>query len=165
MIVDTFTCGQAYALGPLWNRLLSDIQELLNREDKLAEGVYTLAESAVQGGVTASVKVYSPRERADSRYESHDRMADIQAVLEGDEYLEVTPLSGKEKETLHDKEQDLIFYASHPEGTRVHLVPGLFALIMPGEAHMPGVMAGSAKVRKLVVKIPAEKLQAPSGIR
>lgn len=165
MIVDTFACGRAYALGPLWDRLMPELLELIGRAGGLAEGVYPLAGGVENGGATATVKVDTLRERAEARYESHMRMADIQAVLEGDEYLEVLPLCGGETETENDAGRDLVFYARQPEGTRVHLVPGLFALILPGEAHMPGVKAGGGRVRKLVVKIPADRLQAPSCLR
>lgn len=165
MIVDTFACGQAYKLGPLWDKIMPELLELVSKGSELAEGRYPLAGGVENGGATATVKINTPKDRAEACYESHGRMADIQATLEGDEYLEMVPLHGGEEEKLNDDQRDLVLFTQQPDGTRVHLVPGLFALVMPGEAHMPGVKAGSSQVKKLVVKIPADKLQAPSCIR
>ena len=92
-------------------------------------------------------------------------MADIQAVLEGDEFIDVFSLHGGEKESMRDEERDLVFYAEKPENTvRVHLTPGMFALVTPGEAHMPCLKAHGERVRKLVVKIPVRELSVPSFV-
>ncbi len=162
MIVDAFACAQVYRLGSLWEKIVPELVELVGRGSELAEGSYLLAGGVENGGATATVRITATKERTEACYESHGRMADIQATLEGDEYLEMVPLHGGEEEKLNDGQRDLVFFSRQPEGTRVHLVPGLFALVMPGEAHMPGLKAGSSQVKKLVVKIPADKLQAPS---
>ena len=62
-------------------------------------------------------------------------------------------------------ERDLFFYKGKPEvpTVRFHLKPGLFALILPGEAHQPCMKANSGYARKMVIKIPADKLNAPKA--
>ena len=163
MIVDTFERSAAYSLGPLWDALLPDLMKLVSQGDALPEGRYLLAGGPEKGGVAASVESYEPKRESDARYEGHERMADIQTVLAGDEHLDMFFLRGGEKEAVRNEERDLVFYEEKPAfASRVHLTPGLFALVLPGEAHMPCLRASSARVKKLVVKIPAEALTAPS---
>ena len=98
-------------------------------------------------------------------YDTFILMADIQAVLSGDEYLDMFPLHGGEKESMRDDARDLVFYADKPEGvSRVRLIPGMFALVLPDEAHMPCQKASSGKVKKLVVKIPVKDLSVPGSM-
>lgn len=164
MIIDTFERGASYALGQLWDSLFPELTELVLKGGALPNGNYPLAGGPEHGGVMAIVSEYKARLEQNAQYESHDRMADIQLVLEGDEYLDMFPLQGHEKESLHDVQRDLVFYTDKPESAvRVHLKPGIFALLMPGEAHMPCVKACSARVKKLVVKIPADRLSAPAS--
>lgn len=159
MIVDTFEKGASYPLGSLWNELFVDLMKLVSRGASLPEGRYLLAGGPEKGGVAASVESYEPKKESEARYEGHERMADIQTVLEGDEYLDMFPLEGGERETLRDADRDLVFYAEKPAfAARVHLTPGLFALVLPGEAHMPCLRASSDRVKKLVVKIPVQAL-------
>jgi YhcH/YjgK/YiaL family protein len=165
MIAETLARGASYDLGALWAKIYPELLMLVKKGGQLPEGNYLLAGGPDAGGVAAKVEVYSPRQEADCRYESHERMADIQLVLEGDEFMEVFFLHGGEEESLHDAQRDLIFYTAKPQAAaKVHLVPGMFALLMPGEAHKPCMQAESTQVRKLVVKIPAESLKAPAGI-
>lgn len=163
MIVDTFERGALYPLGPLWKALFPDLLKLVSQGASLPEGRYLLAGGPERGGAAAAVECYEPKMASEARYEGHERMADIQTVLEGDEYLDMFPLEGGEKEEMRDAERDLVFYAEKPAfAARVHLTPGLFALVLPGEAHMPCLRASGARVKKLVVKIPAKALETPS---
>lgn len=165
MITDTFKRGAVYSLGSLWNALYPDLMKLVSQGESLKEGNYPLAGGPDNGGVMAIVSAYETKPETETRYEGHDRMADIQAVLAGDEYLDMFPLMGGEKESMRDDQRDLVFYEDKPAGaTRVHLVPGVFALVLPGEAHMPCIRGTSERVKKLVVKIPAKDLAAPSTI-
>ena len=165
MIIDTFERGARYPLGKLWNTFYPELLELVRQGESLPEGRYPLAGGPEKGGVMVSVESYTPRQEADARYESHDVMADIQAVLAGDEFIDVFFLRGDEKESLRDDERDLVFYSEKPEhAVRVHLTPGMFALVTPGEAHMPCLKAHGEKVKKLVVKIPARELPVPPAV-
>ena len=162
MIIDTFDRGARYALGTLWSALYPELTALVSRGESLPDGRYVLVGGPEKGGVAVSVETYEPRSASEARYESHECMADIQTVLAGDEYLDMFPLHGGEEESMRDAQRDLVFYAEKPGFTsRVHLTPGMFALVLPGEAHMPCLRASSAKVKKLVVKIPVKELLVP----
>lgn len=163
MIIDSFERGSRYSLGPLWSALFPELMKLVGQGESLPDGRYPLVGGPEQGGVMVSVETYEPRQESQARYESHEVMADIQAVLAGDEYLDMFLLHGGEEESMRDVQRDLVFYAEKPAFTsRVHLRPGIFALVLPGEAHMPCLRAGSDSVKKLVVKIPVKELPVPS---
>ncbi len=161
MIADTFERGAAYSLGDAWNAVFPEVARLVRSGMDLKAGKMSIA--GAPAGVYANVEEYAPKKEAEARFESHVRMADIQIVLEGEEFIDVFPLDGSEAVVSSDTERDLTFYAEKRPAVRVRLQPGLFALVMPGEAHKPCIEAGAARVRKMVVKIPAELLGAPSA--
>ena len=165
MIIDTFERALAYELGPLWERVFPEFLALYAQGDALALGRYELGD-----GVFVNVEEYAVKDWDAARYEGHEKMADVQTLLSGEEYIDVMPLwkgadvLGGEAERYD--ERDLIFYAGKPAvpAVRFHLVPGMFALLLPGEAHQPCMKAGSERVKKLVIKIPAAGLKAPASV-
>lgn len=165
MIIDTFERAPAYDLGPLWERVFPEFLALYAQGDALALGRYELGD-----GVFVNVEEYAVKDWDAARYEGHEKMADVQTLLSGEEYIDVMPLwkgadvLGGEAERYD--ERDLIFYAGKPAvpAVRFHLVPGMFALLLPGEAHQPCMKAGSERVKKLVIKIPAAGLKAPASV-
>lgn len=165
MIIDTFERALAYDLGPLWERVFPEFLALYAQGDALALGRYELGD-----GVFVNVEEYAVKDWDAARYEGHEKMADVQTLLSGEEYIDVIPLwkgadvLGGEAERYD--ERDLIFYAGKPAvpAVRFHLVPGMFALLLPGEAHQPCMKAGSERVKKLVIKIPAAGLKAPASV-
>ena len=161
MIIDTFERALSYDLGPLWERIFPEFLALRAKGEELALGRYELGD-----GVFINVEEYSPKEWDVARFECHDKMADVQTLLMGDEYIDIMARGaevelGEESERFD--ERDLFFYKGKPEvpTVRFHLKPGLFALILPGEAHQPCMKAKSGYARKMVIKIPADKLNAP----
>ena len=165
MIIDTFERALAYDLGPLWERVFPEFLALYAQGDALALGRYELGD-----GVFVNVEEYAVKDWDAARYEGHEKMADVQTLLSGEEYIDVMPLwkgadvLGGEAERYD--ERDLIFYSGKPAvpAVRFHLVPGMFALLLPGEAHQPCMKAGSERVKKLVIKIPAAGLKAPASV-
>ena len=165
MIIDTFERALAYDLGPLWERVFPEFLALYAQGDALALGRYELGD-----GVFVNVEEYAVKDWDAARYEGHEKMVDVQTLLSGEEYIDVMPLwkgadvLGGEAERYD--ERDLIFYAGKPAvpAVRFHLVPGMFALLLPGEAHQPCMKAGSERVKKLVIKIPAAGLKAPASV-
>ena len=161
MIIDTFERALSYDLGPLWERIFPEFLALRAKGEELALGRYELGD-----GVFINVEEYAPKEWDVARFECHDKMADVQTLLMGDEYIDIMARGaevelGEESERFD--ERDLFFYKGKPEvpTVRFHLKPGLFALILPGEAHQPCMKANSGYARKMVIKIPADKLNAP----
>ncbi|MBQ4615402.1 MAG: YhcH/YjgK/YiaL family protein [Mailhella sp.] len=164
MIIDTFERALSYDLGPLWERVIPEFLALHAQGEALPLGRYELGD-----GVFINVEEYTPKDWDVARYEAHEKMADVQTLIAGDEYIDVMPLNdgtdvlGGVAERFD--ERDLIFYAGKPAvpAVRFHLVPGMFALLLPGEAHQPCMKAASSYAKKMVIKIPADKLKAPKN--
>lgn len=169
MLIDTLDHGLLYPLGPTWACVFQEAKKLANQGAALAEGVYPLAGGPEHGGATATVSVYNTREQG--RYESHRLMADIQIMLDGEEEFHVLPRpsepadgSALTPEAPYDTDKDIVFYREKPlAAARVRLRPGLFVLVLPQDAHMPGLATSTpGRVKKLVVKVPAATLTHPA---
>lgn len=160
MIIDTFERAAAYDLGPLWERVFPEFLKLYAQGTDLPLGRYELGD-----GVFINVEEYAPKDWDDARYEAHEKMADVQTLLAGEEFIDVMPLRGGEKEAERHDDRDLIFLAEKPEtpAVRFLLRPGMFALLLPGEAHQPCMKAGAGYAKKMVIKIPAAGLKAPAS--
>ena len=114
----------------------------------------------------ARVMRYESKPRAEGRMEAHRRYADIQAVLSGEEIIEWAPLAALSAETAYDSAADVSFYAvprvsKTPHG-RFMLRPGLCAVFMPEDAHMPMLepAGGPGPVTKVVVKVDMALIDA-----
>lgn len=165
MLLDSLEHGTLYPLGPVWAAVFQEARALAAQGAALAEGIYPLAGGPEHGGGTASVSRYDTKPAG--RYESHRVMADIQIVLEGEEEFHVVPVEPEQPglpaltpDAPYDADRDIVFYRGTPQAAaRVRLRPGLFVLVLPRDAHMPGLAPGRPdRVKKLVVKIPAAAL-------
>jgi YhcH/YjgK/YiaL family protein len=102
-----------------------------------------------------SIDEYKTRPESDCRFEAHRNYIDIQVMLCGAEFADVTPLSHCRETVPYDAQKDCAFYAAVEDGgARLHLRPGLFAVFFPEDVHRPQVaISGPAPVRKAVIKI------------
>ena len=107
------------------------------------------------GGVFALEQVYLTKPRGEGRWETHRAHIDVQAVIAGDERMEISDFA---KLTLHEDRtpgQDVIFYLPFEEGAVLRFGAGDIGIYFPTDAHMGGLAAGtSSLVRKVVVKVP-----------
>ena len=107
------------------------------------------------GGAFALPQAYVSRGRTEGRWETHRAYIDLQAVLEGEELMEVA-----DRERLVVQEdltpgRDVIFYQPFDEGSVLRLKPGLAAIYFPPDAHLGCIAVGKpGLVRKVVVKVP-----------
>lgn len=84
--------------------------------------------------------------------EAHRTYADIQVILEGKEVMGVAPLSDMTEEVEARPQGDIWFY--HGDVDYITLTPGKFVVLLPQDAHAPGIAAGkSAPVKKCVFKV------------
>lgn len=111
-----------------------------------------------ENGVYALVSEYETKTAAKLRLENHRDYIDVQILIAGEERVAVADAEACELETEY--KPDAEFYNEPQSGRHnITLCGGLFAVFFPGDAHAPGLSLGeeSAKVRKLVVKIPVIK--------
>lgn len=90
------------------------------------------------------------------RFELHRRYIDIQVLLSGLEVQLYAPEPESQAGLLEDdlEAKDIAFYAHPARYNRVNLIPGDYAIYLPGELHCPCCSTGAGEtIRKIVFKI------------
>ena len=102
----------------------------------------------------ALVQEYNTKLKEQGLWEAHRRYIDLQYVVEGAEgigYANIHHL----KQGEYDASKD--FLPLHGDGDLITVRSGNFVLLLPEDAHMPGMALGnSAPVKKVVIKISVE---------
>lgn len=102
----------------------------------------------------ALVQEYDTKLKEEGKWEAHRRYIDLQYMVQGSEgmgYANIHHLQQGEYDATRD------FLPLYGEGDQVTLGSGYFVLLMPEDAHMPGMAIGDpAPVRKIVLKIAVE---------
>jgi YhcH/YjgK/YiaL family protein len=102
----------------------------------------------------ALVQQYNTKIKEQGFWEAHRRYIDLQYVFQGAEgmgYANINHLQQGEYDAGKD------FLPLHGEGDFVTLHRGSFVLLLPEDAHMPGMAIGSpVPVKKIVVKIAVD---------
>ncbi|MDR2675134.1 MAG: YhcH/YjgK/YiaL family protein [Opitutaceae bacterium] len=110
------------------------------------------------GGVFAMPQVYMTKSpRTAGFYESHFQYIDVQAVIVGEEIIEVADVSDLKLKEDRTPASDVLIYEQYDNGAAVRLHAGEAAVLWPVDGHMPCIAVaaqGSALVRKVVVKVP-----------
>jgi biofilm protein TabA len=100
------------------------------------------------------VQEYNTKLREQGLWEAHRRFIDLQYVVRGVEgigYANINHLQQGEYDTSKD------FLPLQGDGNLFTLQNGCFVLLLPGDAHMPGMAIGpSAPVKKIVIKIAVD---------
>ena len=101
--------------------------------------------------IYAMVQQYISKPRERGFWEAHRRYMDLQMVIQGTEKIGYTYID-RLAQGEYDATKD--FLPLFGEGDFMTLQNGNFALLLPQDAHMPGIAIDSlAVVRKIVIKI------------
>lgn len=115
-------------------------------------------------GAYVMEQVYASRARSEGFFESHRKYIDVQAIVEGEELIEVIDAAVIRAREPYNPERDLILYHDTAEATQAKLRAGDVAVFFPSDVHMPCLrlhpMPGI--VRKAVVKVPVSPSQPPA---
>ena len=142
--------------------LLSNARFYTSLGPRIARGFQFLAESDLVGlpagrheidgdRVFALVSDYEPKPQSAGKWEAHRRYLDLQYVAAGVERFGIAPIDCLQAGD-YIPEKDITWLTG--TGDYVTLAAGQFAIVWPGDAHMPGLDAGvPGTVRKIVVKI------------
>ena len=108
------------------------------------------------GGAFVIEQAYESRLRADAFFESHRKFIDVQAVVEGEEMMEVADIARMTVRQPYNEKRDLIIYEDNTEASLLRVHAGQVAVFFPSDVHMPTlrVRAATVNVRKCVVKVP-----------
>lgn len=120
------------------------------------EGIHELGKP----GWFVNVHGYSTAGPESCVWENHSRTVDLQYIIEGVEGIDVAEVALFGQPTIVKPDSDTEkFNPLAGDATRLIMESGMFAILMPGEAHRPKVAIGPfAPIRKLVVKIPVDLL-------
>ncbi len=102
--------------------------------------------------VFCMVQSYDARPWEGEQFEAHRQYADIQMLLAGEESILWAPVEGLRETQPY--EPDVTFYALTSAPTELVLIPGVFCVFLPSDAHAPCLQHGApSHVRKAVVKV------------
>lgn len=133
-----------YVKGSPENLRLGAMSEGESRRHELGDGVHGIEQ------------VYRTRFRGEASYESHRSFIDVQAVIEGEEGIDVADIARLSVVEPYAGERDLIRYGPFGFGSWLRVGPGDIAILFPPDGHMPCLHPGREPVlvRKVVVKVP-----------
>lgn len=129
----------------------SAVEKFIQRaqEENLPEGRYELDGDRL----FAMIQEYATKEREACLYEAHKLYGDIQYMVSGTEVIYGAHINSLKVVEDRTPETDIIFYDRTPEEAALTLKPGMFAVFLPQDGHMPCCQyEGQEKVRKIVVK-------------
>ena len=160
MVVDHIRNAGLYrGLGPGIGAAL----EYLARTDF---GKVEIGRHDLPDGLYAMVQEYETKPREEKRWEAHRKYIDVQFVAAGSELMGYADIASLEAVGEYDGSEDVQFFSGI--GDFLRLTPGVFAILYPHDAHMPGVTpspggegwgegatsSDASTVRKVVVKVP-----------
>ena len=149
MIVDRFENWQRLLQGYAWDLAYDFLTSL--RADS-PEGDTALDGDAIFGRVMA----YRTRTPEEGLLESHRKYVDVQTTLDGAEGIEWFPRDSLERKQEYDPERDFeLWHRPGPPSRRADMVPGMFCVLFPEDAHLAQQIVGGAprEIRKAVVKL------------
>lgn len=155
MIYDRLENTASYFSSEAWNRAIEYVR---TAPADLEDGVYPL----IGNDVVARVMSYSTKHFQETVLESHKKYVDLQVLLAGREFGEVSSASEMSIRTPYSEEQDVAFYFPDSLGCycRMTLEPGRFAVFFPQDAHRTQLRVDNTAelVKKVVVKIAVQAI-------
>lgn len=116
------------------------VDELPPGRHDLAEGIY--------------VNVMEIETKEEGIFESHHLYVDIHYPIRGSEQIEIADEAAMAITEAYSEEKDAVFGTA--AGERYTVREKMPFVVMPGEAHVPGLCSGEKKtIRKAVVKVLA----------
>lgn len=88
------------------------------------------------------------------KIESHKKYIDIQYIVSGRELIGWLPTEELKEMAPYSEERDVVFYHNSEYMSHLVLMPGMFAVFYPHDAHRPGCFLDKPMpVRKIVIKV------------
>lgn len=150
MIIDKLEHFRYYqrCIPEIWDavRFVEKVQR-----EHLPVGSYPVGKGVafVQEGVTRAF------EEAD--FEIHKNYFDMQVLLEGSESWEYADAAELEIKSPYDEEKDIQWLTGN--GQKISMVPGMFYIVYPTDAHKPCChQSKQTSYKKVVIKIKIDKL-------
>lgn len=131
------------------NPQIQNVIDFLHKNDitKIESGRVCIAEELLY----ANFDIAHGKSIEDAVLESHDKMIDIQIVIDSEEKIGWSNRN-KLQTTMYDEDRDISFYPQEKPELYICLKPGNFAMFLPGDCHAPCI-SNSDSYRKVVFKL------------
>ena len=141
-------CAQYFALHPKYREAFSFLQNAMKQFP--APGKYELDGEKL----FASVQAYRTLTE-DGKMEAHRAYIDIQFLVFGKEIMYTKDITKAVLEDAYREDCDAAFYQVDDTANQLVLTPGDFVILLPEDAHRPGVAFGGVpeEVQKIVMKV------------
>jgi YhcH/YjgK/YiaL family protein len=150
MIIDKIeNCQLYYGAHPNFEKAFAFIKKAL--AENLPVGKYELDGK----NLFASVQEYNTKEEQLARFEGHEKYIDIQYIVSGAEYVEVTDIAKAQSITPYNEEKDVEFYQATQKIWQGVWTANEYGIFFPHDIHRPGMRVDgvSTPVKKILVKI------------
>lgn len=154
MIVDRYENWRRLLKGKSWDLAYDFLTSLKSGSP---EGDTKLDGDTVFGRVMA----YRTRTPEEGLLESHRLYIDVQTTLVGAEGIEWFPRDTLARKQDYDPVKDYeLWHRPGPPAARADMVPGMFCVLFPQDAHLAQQIVGGAAqdIRKAVVKIRLDSI-------
>jgi biofilm protein TabA len=103
-------------------------------------------------------QAYFTKSRENAFFESHKKYIDVQYIVQGEEFMDVSTIDNLTLLEPYSQENDFIKYkAQEKEFSSLLIQKGELAIFFPEDAHQPCILNKNSKiVYKAVIKIPVE---------
>ncbi len=101
------------------------------------------------------IQEYETKIAQNCRLETHDRYADIQWIISGEEEIDTVSRTGLAVDEEYDEKRDVAFWKEPDEMCQTILTTGSYAILPPSIAHKPQMRASevACHVKKCVAKV------------
>lgn len=147
MILDKIeNCSRYFSLGKGFEMGFRYLHETDLTE--LADGRYDIDGDEV----FVLLSSYETKSPAEKLPEAHRKYADIQFIVSGNENIGYAHLENQKNKIDYNEDKDIIFYDE--VSFYFKLPQGKFAVFLPDDIHMPGIIDGEVNmIKKAVVKV------------
>lgn len=105
-------------------------------------------------GVFAIDAAYLSKLKPEAFFETHRKYVDVQAVLLGEESMEIADRARLTVDVPYNAERDLIKYCDYTETSVLRARDGEIMVFFPVDGHISHAVTEPVLVRKCVVKVP-----------
>lgn len=129
-----------------WERIQKAIDCIRSGKlDELAPGRHELFDGAY-------VNIFEYQTKAESLFEAHRKYIDIHYLIRGCETIRIAGVNEIHVEKEYDEEDDCLLGLA--EGKPYLMREGDYMVVLPEEAHLPGLAVGTPEsVKKAVLKV------------
>ena len=147
------------AAQPSLQKALDYVQKLLRWDSPEHIRIFALpAGESVRvelgDGMFAIDAAYLAKPRVDVFFETHRKYIDVQAVLDGEESMEIADRTRLTVDVPYDAERDLVKYRDYADTSVLRARNGEIMVFFPVDGHMSHAVTKPVLVRKSVVKVP-----------